>query len=927
VLWDPLVGGDDEPGQVPIAPALLGTLNTSYVGREAMRDHLLDEWSVARAGACRLLLLSGESGVGKTRTAAEVARAAAADGALVLFGRCDEGLGVPYQPFVEALEHYVTHAALPALGRLPGELRRLVPDLGATVGPDEQPVASDPSSEEHRLFNACASWLADAARSGDAGLVLVVDDIHWATKPTLQLLLHVVRDLATTDAPVVILATYRDTDVDRSHPLAASIGDLRRLPGVERVSVDNLSADEVVAFIAAAAGHDLDDATTRLADAVYAETEGNPFFVGEVLRHLVETGGVRREGERWVVADPDHVAIPEGVRDVVGRRLDRLSPMANDVLSIAAAVGREFAVDVVVALVDVDEDATLEAHDEAVRARLVEETGVDQFRFAHALVRTTLYDELSATRRRRLHRRIADVLERERPDDVRALAYHCTEGGPDGGDLTRALRYTLAAAQEALDARAFADAELRFRSALDLLVDTDEWRGPGRVAAMCGLGECLRDQGDPAFREVLLDAARRGLELDELSLAVRAVLANTRGMSSVISGVDLERIEVIQETLDRAGPAPGPNRARLLGLLADELAFSGEHERRLGLADESVSMARALGDDRLLGEVLVTTNYASMSGDRYEQLVVRNGEAFRLADLNGDPSQRVLARAFFAGALLTVGELDESKRVSEDMQTIAADEGGPLLQWVASASLSRWPGLLGRLDEADDRNDDTLALGTELGQGDVDQWWGATALGLLWLRGENAPLADTVGEFARQYPLAPIWRCAHAWILTEAGRHEEARAVIDEHHLDAHQLIEEVFPFTGVFQLALAAFTLDDGATGATVIEALTPYRHCWAHYFTFVMGPITWALGMAYSVAGDHDAAIDLLEETHADLEQRGLRAHLPLLRIDLAIARRRRGTDDDLRRATTILTLARDAAESIGAPGVVRKVDALLT
>ena len=398
VLWERLLVRTPALGSsVPLPAPLTGALATAYVGRAELRARLAAEWETARGGSARTVLLAGEPGVGKTRTAAELCRAAFGDGALVLFGRCDEDLGVPYQPFVEALSHYVAHAEAPALGRLPGDLRRLVPDLGATVGADAQPTPSDPASEEHRLFEACASWVLDAARSAGGGCVLVLDDVHWATKPTLQLLHHVVRAATDAGAPLLVLATYRDTDVTRAHPLFDAIADLRRLSGVERLPVANLSAPEVVDLIEAAAGHELDADTLRMADAVYAETEGNPFFVGEVLRHLIETGGVRREDDRWVVADVGPVDVPEGVRDVVGRRLNRLSPTANEVLAVAAVVGREFDLELLLGLIDGSEGAALDALDEGVRARLVEELDTERFRFAHALVRATLYEELSAT--------------------------------------------------------------------------------------------------------------------------------------------------------------------------------------------------------------------------------------------------------------------------------------------------------------------------------------------------------------------------------------------------------------------------------------------------------------------------------------------------------------------------------------------------
>ena len=923
VLWEPLLERAEASGTaVPIPAPLAGALATVYVGRDELRTRLAEEWQTARAGTPRTVLLAGEPGVGKTRTAAELSRAAFADGALVLFGRCDEALGVPYQPFVEALAHYVEHADAPSLGRLPGELRRLVPDLGPSVRSTDQPVASDPASEEHRLFEACTSWLVEATRAAGGGCMFVVDDLHWATKPTLLLLQHVVRGLNDERVPLLVVVTYRDTDVTRSHPLFDAIADLRRLQGVERLPIDNLTAAEVVGLIEAAAGHELDEPTHRLAEAVYAETEGNPFFVGEVLRHLIESGGVRREGDRWVVADPDHVDVPEGVRDVVGRRLNRLSPAANDVLSVAAVVGRDFDVEVVLALVDGTEDVILDALDEGVRSRLVEELETDRFRFSHALVRTTLYEELSATRRRRLHRKVADVLEKLHPDDVRALAHHCTEAGPDGGDLTRALRYTIAAAEEALAARAFADAAARFRSALDLLEDTDDVGSRLWVLARCGLGECLRDQGDPSFREVLLEASRRALELGDVELVVRTVLANTRGLVATVSAIDPERVELIEQALELIGSDPSPSRARLLAQLASELTFSGEDERRLALVDEAEAMARSLDDDRLLGDVLVVTGYSAMSGHRIPQVVERGAEATRLADAHGDPAQRVIGRVFYAGGLLALGQIDEAQRVTDEMVVIASAEGSPLVRWFARSNSIRSCTLGGDLDGAEAANDEQLVMATELGQQDGPQWWAATVMGHSWLRGTIGALADSAAEFAAQYPLNPIWRGAQAWALCGAGRLDEAREIVHRYELDPRRMIGDVMPYTGTVQLALVAFLLGDEDLGAEAVEALEPYRERWAHYYLAVMGPVSWGLGLARAATGDLDGAVRDLDDALAALVSAGAAAHLPTLRLHLARVLRTRGAAGDAERASAELTTAVGEAGALGAPALVEQV-----
>ena len=433
----------------------------------------------------------------------------------------------------------------------PANSARLLRDLPNRVDGLAAPVATDRGSEEHRLFEAITSWLLDAAVANE-GMVLVLDDLHWATKPTLLLTLHLLRAAADAAAPLMVLMTYRDTDVARGHPLFQVLSDLRQVRGVEQVPVDNLNESDVVAFMEARAGHAMDDAGLALGAALYDETEGNPFFVAEVLRHLVETDAIRSTDDdgRWIVADVATVTIPEGVRDVVGRRLTRLSQNANAVLTVAAVQGHEVDLDVLVALHDDGEAAVLDALDEAVAARLVEETGPDRYRFAHALVRTTLIDDLLAMRRRRLHLRIADALEDLHRSDVVALAYHSLEGA----DHDRAVRYGLAAAEEALEARAFAEAEDRFRQVLAI---TDS------VAALCGLGECRHNQGNADFRDTLLDASRRAHASGQTSLLVRAVLANSRGMAAVIGQLDDERIELIELALDAVGPEASVDRACL----------------------------------------------------------------------------------------------------------------------------------------------------------------------------------------------------------------------------------------------------------------------------------------------------------------------------------------------------------------------------
>lgn len=923
VVWEPLIEAvvGNASDAVPFPAPLTGSV-TTYIGRKALRDHLSEKWATARDGSPRTVMLAGEPGVGKTRTAADVAQRAFADGALVLYGRCDEDLGVPYQPFVEALTTYTAHARKPRLGRLANELTRLIPDLRERFDLGA-PAGSDAATEEFRLFEATASWLVDAAQG--SGLVFVVDDIHWATKPTLQLLLHSARVAADAGAPVLFVATYRDTDIDRTHPLAATLSDLRRLPGVERLPVDNLNVDEVLELVTVAAGHDLDEETTRLARVVHTETEGNPFFVAEVLRHLIESGGVRREGERWVVADAEHVTIPEGVRDVVGRRLNRLSDVANEVLTIAAVMGRDFDIGVL-AVIEGNEDAPLDALDEAVRARLVEETGVDEYRFTHALVRTTLYEELSATRRRRLHRRVADAIEKLRPTDVRALAYHCTQAGPDGGDVSRALRYTLAAAAEALAARAFADAEASFRSALELLEDAEEQMLPERLTALCGLGESQRDQSDSAFRETLLEAARMALDANDAEHAIRAALANTRGTVSIVSGVDPERVEAIQRTLGLLGPEPSAARARLLAMLSLEMTFSGMSERdRLAQCDEAEQLARQLGDDELLSFVLVCTGFPGFSPSRWDSWLARLREGTELADRLGDPVQQVSIRVWLSGALFSHGLIEESNRVLDEMLVLARDVP-PHVTWIAEYQSLRAFVLQEGVDRYRELNDKLLERGQELGQPDALQWWMANVFFDHLLRGELELLVDAAESFADQFAQDITWRMAHVFALADVGRVEEARTLFRRHLSDVGQLTGSAWPLMVVGSVARVAIELDDAEFAAELAEALAPFPDAWLHNYLSIAGPMAWPRGMALSAAGDHDAAVREIERAMDKLEELGLVRHATRLRVDFVRVLLRRNGEGDAARAAALLEQARSEAEQADYPGLVSKIDALV-
>jgi class 3 adenylate cyclase/pimeloyl-ACP methyl ester carboxylesterase len=399
VFWEYLLA---EP-VVPLPPLIASEERPTFVGRERELERLTSHWEQARTGKRQLVLLSGEAGIGKTRLAAEFATSAHAEGATVLLGRSDESAELPYQPFVEALRHYFATWPTDELGIQVGamgaDLTRLVPELAQRLPdlPAAPPVR--PDTERRHLFEAVTTLLTTASRS--VPMVLVLDDLHWADEASLLLLKHIVR--SQEQSPLLILGAYRETELPRNHPLSRALADLRRDRAFDRLSLRGMNKGDVGALIGTRAGG---DAPPAFVQAIHEQTEGNPFFIEEVLRHLAETGAISQQEGR-LTTDPSvaELVIPEGVKEVIGQRLSRLSNECNSVLTIASVIGREFGLDALERASDLSGDRLLDLVEEALAARVVTEVPhvVGHYGFSHALIYEALYEELTTTRRVSLH--------------------------------------------------------------------------------------------------------------------------------------------------------------------------------------------------------------------------------------------------------------------------------------------------------------------------------------------------------------------------------------------------------------------------------------------------------------------------------------------------------------------------------------------
>jgi DNA-binding SARP family transcriptional activator len=587
----------DAPMERPPLPAVLIGPGP-FVGRGSELEQLLLAWQTTLAGGAHTALIAGEPGVGKTRLAGEWSQRAYEQGAVVLYGRCDEDLGAPYQPFAEALRSLVPCIGAGRLRAVRGveALLPLVPGL-ADVLPDlAPPTRSDPDTERYALFDAVVASLEIA--SAAAPVVLILDDLHWAAKPTLLLLRHLLR--FGDHARVQIVGTYRNTDLDRSHPLAATLADLHRDGTANRLNLSGLDEDDVTTYVAEA-GYDDEE----LAHALASVTGGNPFFLIEALRHVEESGGV------W-----NQSTLPQGVREAVSRRLSRLPVETNKALAAAAVVGSRFALELVEQITEQD---LVDAFDEACKAGIVIEEPGGHYRFNHALVRQSLLAELASVRRMRLHQRIAATLETQPGADdelLAELAHHYFECAW-AGNAVKAVEYCRRAADQAMARLAYEGAADLYDHALHALEELDD-ELPDRddqvaelLVARC---EALLAAGDVTSAASAVSRLREAT-IDSVRLAAWATCFD--GQLSML---------IHPESLDEAEAALGAAAARLAEL-DDAAGEAKAHTVRAGCLarlgrigdcevalDDALTAARRAREHRRVNAVLANAPLAALWG-------------------------------------------------------------------------------------------------------------------------------------------------------------------------------------------------------------------------------------------------------------------------------------------------------------------------
>jgi DNA-binding SARP family transcriptional activator/tetratricopeptide (TPR) repeat protein len=875
--------GDAAPSQPVPPPSLPPALTRTATpeGRRPTLDRLEAAWSEALGGDARMALLAGEPGIGKTTVAGELARRVHAAGAAVLYGRCIEQALVPFQPWVEALEGL--------LGDLPpgdaehwltlhdGALARLLPARGGEGAPEHGAPA------RYLAFESVGGLLAHTAAARP--VLLVLDDLHWIDADSAALLRHLTGSLLRARLLVLVLAREHELTAGAADALAA----LRRAGPLVHEALAGLD-DEAVAVLLER--HGVDGAVA----ARYRErTGGNPFFLEELLRDERERDGA--------VTSP-----PAGVRDVVDRRLARLTGTTRDVLALAATVGLRFDLRGLAATGDWPSAELLDALDEAVAAGLVVGGADDRFAFAHALVAEAIVSALPASRRARLHLQVADALEAWDFASPGLIASHLQAAGPLA-PADRVVRWSKAAADEATDALAHADAAAHLAAALAA--------GPparDRRELLVARGHAHDRAGErDAARASFAEAAALARAAGDAALLSRASLGFA-GLAVVVAAPDPELMRLLEEALEATPAKELGTRARLRARLAVECYYADPAGAE-SLSEQAVSDAHASGDPGALAAALNARRVALWRPAHTRRRLDVVDEMIVAAEAAGDRESALQARNWRVVDLLELGRMDELRREIDGYERLADELGLPHYRWYVPLWRGTLAILAGRWQEGQALAVQAEAVGRRAA--DPNAPMHVRIQEEFWL-GTQFRVAEIDREWSLQQagsaPVPEPWLAAVARIDASCGRHDSARELLQR--LTAAGVAMDV-NWLQACLLAEAAAELGDLSAAAYLYDRLQPH----ADFFAVIArGAGCYCstelyLGRLAATLGRLDEAEARLRRAVAVNEQAGSPtfAAVSLLRLGGVLAER-----GDASGARDALTETAARAESLAMPAL---------
>ena len=880
-----------------------------FVGRDALVAALREELVNAFAGVTRVLLLEGEAGIGKTRTAAELERIARSLGGQVYAGWCHENEpSGPFQPWLRILSA-LSH------GEGWSRIRRAQPiaaeDVSALLR--GTPAGGTPGAElapgevRLRLFEAVANVLRAAA--AEAPLLLVVDDLHAADSSSLRLVEFLARELA--DVRLALLLTLRSEEVSLRHPVVATLGELTRRSRTLRFALDGLGREDVGRCIAAWTQREPEPA---LVDEVFRRSEGNPFFVRELARWLSPGEAARTNGAGRAAH------LPPSVRDVIRHRLQRRSAACLDVLRFAAVIGHDFDLEVLLRSAGTAGDSVLVALEETLVARLVEENEKEpgRWRFAHTLIRETLLAEHSALWAACAHRTVAAaLLALDGDGDARLIerAHHACEGA-DATTADEAVACARRAAGHALSLTAFEEAARLYRSALGALA-----LAPGRTPArrtdlLLDLGRALTLAGDVAkAEEAFGEAAMLAASLGDARRRVRAALG-LLGNLPALAPPALDRIRQLEQAIAELGPEDGALRVTALSRLGLAFGAAGNPARAVASAETALAEARGLADLRAVAAALVLRTTVALPAEAPALRLARVDEALRVLTAGEAPRVELECRIQRASALLELGDTPALRAESEAYARIAARIGHPTARWYAGVQEALQLTLAGDLAAAERVAIETWGAGRRAGHPDAGTYFAIQLTQLRFFQGRLAEMEEPLRKALARTPALSGLRAALALVLVETGRTKEARRELDalaRAHFTA--LPRDAGWLSNLSLLALVAASLGNASHASELEAQLAPYAD--RNVCAFVVasnGAASHFLGLLARASGHPERALARLGDAVTANRRMGIAPWTALSEQALADLLLHLGGSTAADRAAALAASALGAADRMG-------------
>jgi DNA-binding SARP family transcriptional activator len=860
------------------------------VGRRAEREELAVALERARQPGPAVVLLSGEAGIGKTTLVAAFAREHCVPaGWNVVYGRCDETVIVPFQPFRDVLGRIVDHLPDDALmahtASCGNDLLRLLPQMGTRV--PSTGVASDEITARHLLFEAVVDVVRRAAEM--APIVMVLDDLHWADLAALQLLRHLLRSLA--GVPVLFVVGFRDTGEGSGDELRSVLADLAR-SDVTRVELDGLDpaelAELVKARVAGASGHDVGPLVARLS----LETAGNPLFAEHLVRHWVRSEQLSFADRSVGLTSVAATEMPSTLRDLVWHRIAPLGDDGASVLGAAAVLGVQFDEGVLAATVDIDDDHLAKVLDSAVLMGVLAEPAArsGSMRFTHALVARSLLAELGTRARRRLHARAFDALLSLVPDGSPERAPGLVHHAELAGRPDEAMHWAGVAGDQALANLAPDEAAAWFRKALDHATELG-LPEPDRADLLVRLGEAEHRAGTPTALETISAGAELAERCEAGPTLVRAALATDRGWMTVSSFAP-KQLAIVEAALARIDDGDPDARARVLALLAQSLVHTDQADRRTAAALEALDLARASADPLLVARVAPDILYALWAPGSAELRGAVAAEAAAIADEASDPHLAFVVSGAAYNVAVCRGDAAQAMSRLARMRAIADEIGEPRMVYRVGIENVFEATMGARFAEAEALIAANFELGAQIGEPDAFTVFASQTFAMGTFAGRHAelrPIIQSVVDTGGSVELA--LRIAHAIVCCEDGEPDVAVALLRE-GLDRglNAIPHDFVRSTSVIGYAVLTLDLEDADAAAVLYPEIAGMAGEVSFSGVTSQGPIAAYAGKLATLLGMHDEAERFLLDALATTEAFGWQYHRATTLIALAHNRVRR-------------------------------------